>query len=115
MRKLISKIVRKRRPHPVSDVVLPATAANGPSSNAAKPQSAEASLPNLPPTASSIPQCPLGRLLCFVQFSGRLHDDPIRVREHQASGKRQGTKSREAGHPTVQVRGRKCAVLQHSS
>ena len=31
--------------------------------------------------------------------SGRLHDDPIRVRKHQASGKRQGTKSRGGRTP----------------
>jgi hypothetical protein len=39
-----------------------------------------------------------------VQVSGRLHDDPIPACEQQASGKRQGTKSREVGHRTVQVR-----------
>jgi hypothetical protein len=31
-----------------------------------------------------------------VQVLGRLHEDPIRVRQLQASEKRQGTKSREA-------------------
>ena len=39
----------------------------------------------------------------FVQVLGRLHDEPIHAHRGQASEKRQGTKSREGGSPTVQA------------
>jgi hypothetical protein len=38
----------------------------------------------------------------IVQVSGRLDDDSSPKRQRQASGKRQGTKSRDVGHPTLQ-------------
>jgi len=37
-----------------------------------------------------------------VQVLGRLHDQAIHAHQRQASEKRQGTKSREVGHPPVQ-------------
>jgi hypothetical protein len=38
----------------------------------------------------------------FVQVFGRLDDDSSPERQRQASEKRQGTKSRDVGHPTLQ-------------
>src|SRR5262245_18037489 len=38
-----------------------------------------------------------------VQVLGRLHDEPIHAHRGQASEKRQGTKSRAGGSPTVQA------------
>src|SRR5262249_29632729 len=35
---------------------------------------------------------------------GRLHDDAIHAQQQEASKKRQGTKSREVGHPTLRRR-----------
>jgi hypothetical protein len=38
----------------------------------------------------------------MLRFLGRLHDEAIHVHQQEASEKRQGTKSRAVGHPTVQ-------------
>jgi hypothetical protein len=40
----------------------------------------------------------------LLRFLGRLHEDAIHARQQEASEKRQGTKSREVWHPTVQER-----------
>src|SRR5262245_23771316 len=42
--------------------------------------------------------------LQLSRFLGRLHDDAIHAQQQEASKKRQGTKSREVGHPTVRRR-----------
>src|SRR5262250_1668115 len=42
--------------------------------------------------------------LDVLRFLGRLHEDAIHARRQEASEKRQGTKSREVWHPTVQER-----------
>ena len=40
----------------------------------------------------------------LLRFLGRLHEEAIHARQQEASEKRQGTKSREVWHPTVQER-----------
>ena len=40
----------------------------------------------------------------LCRFPGRLDDDGSHDRQQQASGKRQGTKSREIVHPTLRAR-----------
>jgi hypothetical protein len=42
--------------------------------------------------------------LIVLRFLGRLDEDVIHARQQEASEKRQGTKSREVWHPTVQER-----------
>jgi hypothetical protein len=43
-------------------------------------------------------------LLLLCRFPGRLSDDDSCGHQQQASGKRQGTKSREVVHPTLRAR-----------